>query len=140
MSAEGNEALLRRYVSEIWDNARTQAIDEFLSPSYCRHVSELGPPLNREQQKRLLQSFRAAFPDIRLTLHDVVATENWIAFRSTIHGTHEGEFLGLPSTDKKVTVGLVDMIRIEDGKFVEQWGGPNLLDLAQQLGAKLSPG
>ena len=61
-----------------------------------------------------------------------------IAFRSTMRGTHRGEFLGIPPTGIQVTVGLLDVIRIENGKFVEQWGGPDLLDLVQQLGAEIS--
>jgi predicted ester cyclase len=55
-----------------------------------------------------------------------------------MRGTHQGEFLGIPPTGKQVTVGLVDVIHIENGKFVEQWGGPDLLDLVQQLGGEIS--
>jgi predicted ester cyclase len=53
-------------------------------------------------------------------------------------GTHHGELMGIAPTGKQVTVGLVDMIRVEDGKFVEQWGGPDLFDLLRQLGAVFS--
>ena len=54
-----------------------------------------------------------------------------------MRGTHQGEFLGIAPTGKEVTVSLPDMVRIENGKFVEQWGGPDLFDLIRQLGASV---
>jgi predicted ester cyclase len=52
-----------------------------------------------------------------------------------MRGTHRGEFFGIAATDKRVEFGLLDVIRIEDGKFIEQWGGPNMYDLLRQLDA-----
>ena len=138
MSIEGNKALLRRYIETIWDNQNLAAIDDFLAPSYVRHRSPTTPSLTREGQKELLTKFRIAFPDIHLTVEEMIAEGDRIAFRSTIRGTHQGEFMGIAPTGKHVTVSLLDVIRIEGGRFVEQWGGPDLLSLLQQLGAKVS--
>jgi predicted ester cyclase len=87
-----------------------------------------------------LATMRSAFPDAALTVEDVVAAGDRVAFRSTLRGTHRGEFMGIPPTGRQFTIGLVDIIRIEDGKFVEQWGGPDMLGLLQQLGATVSAG
>lgn len=138
MTTEGNKAQLQRYIERVWHLGELDAVDEFLSPSYRRHVSPESPPLGPAEQKQLLAGFRAAFPDITVTVDEAVAEGEIVAFRSTMRGTHKGEFLGIPPTGKQVTVGLVDMLRFEDGRFAEQWGGPNLLDMARQLGATLS--
>jgi steroid delta-isomerase-like uncharacterized protein len=138
MSTEENKALLRRYIKEVWDKQNPAAVDEFLAPDYKRHRSPTIEPLTRDDQKQLLTKFRAGFPDIQLTVEEIIAEDNRLAFRSTIRATHQNEFLGIAPTGKKVTVGLVDVIHIENGKFVEQWGGPDLLDLVQQLGAEIS--
>jgi len=138
MSTEENKALLRRYIKEVWDEQNPAAVDEFLAPDYKRHRSPTIEPLTRDDQKQLLTKFRAAFPDIQLTVEEIIAEDDRVAFRSTIRATHQNEFLGIAPTGKKVTVGLVDVIHIENGKFVEQWGGPDLLDLVQQLGAEIS--
>jgi len=138
MPAEENKALLRRYIEAVWDNQNPKAVDQFLAPDYKRHRSPTTEPLTREEQKQLLIQFRAAFPDIQLTLEEVIAEGERIAFRSTIRGTHQGELLGIAPTGRQVAVGLVDVIHVEDGKFVEQWGGPDLLDLVKQLGAEIS--
>ncbi len=138
MSTEENKALLRRYIKEVWDKQNPAAVDEFLAPDYKRHRSPTIEPLTRDDQKQLLTKFRAAFPDIQLTVEEIIAEDDRVAFRSTIRATHQNEFLGIAPTGKKVTVGLVDVIHIENGKFVEQWGGPDFLDLVQQLGAEIS--
>jgi len=138
MSAEENKALLHRYIEAVWDKQNPAAVDDFLSPNYKRHRSPTKPPLTREEQKQLLSQFRAAFPDIQLTVEEVIAEDDRIAFRSTIRATHQGELFGIEPTGKQIIVGLVDVIHIENGKFVEQWGGPDLLDLVQQLGAEIS--
>lgn len=135
MHAEENKQLLRRYVSEVWDNGNLEALRDFLAPDYRRHVSPALPPLDLDAQVERLAGFREAFPDIALRIDEITAEDDRISFRSTITGTHQGEFAGLPPTGERVTVGLVDVIRVEGGKFAEQWGGPNMADLFRQLGA-----
>jgi predicted ester cyclase len=138
MKTEETKALLRRYFKTVWDEQNPAAVDDFLAPGYKRHRSPTAAPLTREGQKELLTQFRAAFPDARITLEDVIAEGDRIAFRSTLRATHQGEFLGIAATGKGVEVSLLDVICIEDGKFVEQWGGPDLFSLLQQLGAAFS--
>lgn len=133
MSAEANEQLLARYVREVWDEGNLDALERFLSPSYKRHVSPTLPPLDRNGQIQRLRGFRSAFPDITLTVEDVVAGDDRVAFRSTIRGTHRGPLAGLAATENEIEVTLVDIVRIEDGLFVEQWGGPDMSDLFRQL-------
>ncbi len=138
MSPQDMRQLLNRYVVEVWDNANPLQVDEFLSPGYQRYLPPAAEPLTMSDQKQLLASFQVAFPDVRLTLEDVVVEGDRIAFRSTMRGTHKGVFRGIPPTGKPVTIALLDLIRIENGRFAEQWGGPNMLDLLQQLGAEIS--
>ncbi len=133
MSAEANEQLLARYVREVWDEGNLDALERFLSPSYKRHVSPTLPPLDRNGQIERLGGFRSAFPDITLTVEDVVAGDDRVAFRSTIRGTHRGPLAGLAATENEIEVTLVDIVRIEDGSFAEQWGGPDMSDLIRQL-------
>lgn len=138
MLADDNVALLRRYVKEVWDKESPDAVDVFLAQNYRRHQSPTTEPLTREGQKALLSKFRSAFPDIQLILEEIIAEGDSLAFRSTIRATHKGEFMGIPPTGKQIEISLVDLVHVESGKFVEQWGGPNLLDLVQQIGAEVS--
>jgi predicted ester cyclase len=135
MSIAENKELLARYVTEVWDEANLDAIRKFLSPAFERHLSPLLPAVDLEGQIERLAGFRSAFPDIAVTVEEVIAEGDRVAFRSTMRGTHSGEFAGIAPTGVPVTVGLVDVIRFEDGRFVEQWGGPDLFDMLRQLGA-----
>ena len=139
MSTEENKALVRGYIEQVWHKKNSAALDEFLAENYQRHTSPNTIPLNRDGQKQRLAGIRTAFPDITLTLEEVFAEGDRVGFRSTIRGTHQNIFQGIPSTGRQVTVSLLDIVRVEDGKIVEHWGGPDFLDWLQQLGAVVSP-
>jgi steroid delta-isomerase-like uncharacterized protein len=135
VSAEENEALLRSYMNAVWNAGNPDAAEQYLAPDFRRHTSATATPLDVMGQLQRLHGFRDAFPDAAITIEDVIAAPDRVAFRSTLRGTHLGTFLGIAPTGREVLVGLVDIIRIENGRFVEQWGGPDLFDLMRQLGA-----
>jgi steroid delta-isomerase-like uncharacterized protein len=135
---QSQEKLLQNYLSEVWHHRNPEAVEQFLHPNFQRHVSATGQPLTRDQQKKLLRDFQAAFPDAQITLDQVVVEGEAMAFRSTLQGTHLGIFRGIPPTGRRVTARLVDFVRVQDGLFAEQWGGPDLLDLLLQLGARVA--
>jgi steroid delta-isomerase-like uncharacterized protein len=137
MSEAENKDLLRRYMGDVWEKGDPTAVRRFLAQSYQRHLSPTKPPLDLAAQVERLQGFRSAFPDARITVEDVIAEGDRVAFRSTFRGTHREPFFGIAPTGREVTVGLVDIIRVEDGRIVEQWGGPDVFDLLQQLGASI---
>ncbi len=140
MSTEANKSLVHRYIEEVWDKQNPAAVDEFLAPTYKRYLSPTATPLTREGQRQRLTGFRAAFPDVHLTIEDMFAEGDRITFRSTMRGTHQGVFQGIAPAGKHVTVSLIDIVRVENGQIVEHWGGPDLFDLLQQLGAVVSVG
>lgn len=137
MTADDNARLLERYVREVWDKGNPEAVGLFANEDFRRHGRPGAKPLDLAEQIERLKGFRTAFPDITIHVDEVIANKTHIAFRSTMRGTHRGELMGIPPTGRQVKVQLVDMIRIESGKFAEQWGGPDMLDLLNQLGATI---
>jgi predicted ester cyclase len=135
MSAQENRGVLRRYIGEVWEEQNPTDVRQFLAPNYRRHTSPVAAPLTLDDQLRLRIGFRTVFPNIRIVVEGVIAEGDHIAFRSEVRGTHQGAFLGIAHTGKQVTVGLVDVTRVENGRIAEQWGGPDLIDLLRQLGA-----
>ncbi len=117
MSVSENKVLLRRYVEEVWEKQNPGAVKEFLASNYRRHTSPVAVPLNLDDQVQRLIGFRTAFPDIQIVVEEVFAEGDHIAFRSTMRGTHNGEFMGIAPTGKQVTVGLLDVIRVKDGNI-----------------------
>jgi steroid delta-isomerase-like uncharacterized protein len=81
--------------------------------------------------------FRNAFPDFRAVIHDLIAEDDKVVTRKTFDGTHEGELLGIPPTGKEVTIELIDILRVADGKITDHWSVVDQLGLMQQLGVIL---
>ena len=134
MTAETNKATIRRIVEEIENRDNLALIDELLAPNFVNHTPAPGLPPDGEGIKQLLSMFRAAFPDGVMTIEDMIAEGDKVATRKTYRGTHQGQFLGLPPTGRHVSVGLIDMMCLVDGKVVEHWNVGDDLSLLQRLG------
>jgi predicted ester cyclase len=96
MSAEQNKALVRRFVEEVQSQGNIDALDEICSPEFVNRSSPPGVPSNCEGVKQLTAMFRQAFPDSYFSVEDMMAEEDKVATRKTFHGTHKGEFMGIP--------------------------------------------
>jgi predicted ester cyclase len=134
VSTEENKALVRRFVDEVQSAGNIDAIDEICSPEFVNHSALPGVPPNCEGVKQLAVMFRQAFPDSYFTVEDMMAEGDKVATRKTFHGTHEGEFMGIPPTSRRVSMGLIDIVRIADGRVVEHWSMGDNLGMMQQLG------
>jgi predicted ester cyclase len=139
MSSEENEAIVREAV-EAFNQGDPKAVDRLFAADYVDHdPSRAGLPPGPEGVKQAWSMFRAAFPDLRATIDDSIAEGDKVAVRGKIQGTHEGELMGIPPTGSKVTVELIDINRIENGKLVERWGEADMLGMMRQLGVVPAP-
>ena len=134
MSAEWNVAVVRRIVDGInrWDPFIFQ---ELYHPEVVDRdpLVNQGPGANGIKQAYI--RCREAFPDMHITIEDLIAQGDKVAMRYTLRGTHQGEFEGIPATWRKVTITGIDIYRFSDGKVVEWWHRPDTLALLAQLGA-----
>jgi predicted ester cyclase len=79
---------------------------------------------------------RSAFPDLNITGEKLVADDDNVAIAYTITGTHQGEFMGVAPTGRKISARGVQIARFENGKLVERWGSSDQLGILQQIGVK----
>jgi steroid delta-isomerase-like uncharacterized protein len=136
MSVEQNKALFRRFVEEVFNKGNVNTIDELLASDFAeREELPPGMPRDREGVKQLTRMFRTAFPDFNVSIDDMIAEGDKIVARTTWKGTQKGEFMGIPSSGKRVSFSVIDIIRISGGKFVEHWGLMDNSAMMQQLGA-----
>jgi predicted ester cyclase len=139
MSAEENKALIGRLLQRVRGGWGPDVIEEFFAPSYRRYLNPTTPPLTREGQRDRANRLREAFPDATVTLEDILAEGDRVAYRLTITGAHQAVFQGIPPTGKHVTVSFTAIVRIADGRLIEEWGGLDLFDLRQQLQTDAAP-
>jgi len=140
VSAEDNKALVRRFVDEVQSGGNTDLIDEICSPEFVNHSAPPDLPADREGIKILTTMFRGAFPDSYFTVEDMIAEGDKVVTRKTFRGTHEGEFMSISPSGRTVSVSLIDVVRISDGKVVEHWSVGDDLGMMRQLGVIPQPG
>jgi len=129
---ESNKALVKRYIEETWNKGNTAIIDEVIAPDFIQHVP--GVLQGGAGIKGFFAMLHGAFSNISNTIEDVIAEGDKVVWRSTIRATHTGTFRGLPATGKTVTFSAMNLVRLQDGKIVENWGEQDNLSMLQQLG------
>jgi steroid delta-isomerase-like uncharacterized protein len=112
-------------------------LDELVAPDYTEHSEGFQ---GVEPFKQQLAAFRAAFPDLRVTVDEVLLAEGGrFASRTTVTGTHTGDLMGMPATGRHISVEAVDIGRVENGRAKERWGGLNMYSMLTQLGVIPAP-
>jgi predicted ester cyclase len=129
----------RRLIEESFNQGNFALADEFVAPDAVDHdpatpaqMRELRGP---ELVKRTAGMYRAAFPDVRISVDDVIVAGDKVVLRWHSEGTHRGELAGLAPTGARGSVTGISIDQWKDGKVVETWTEWDNLGLARQLGA-----
>ncbi|ADH64395.1 protein of unknown function DUF1486 [Allomeiothermus silvanus DSM 9946] len=134
--SEANKTIFRRFVDEVINRGDLGAVDELLAPSYHQHDPLIpGLPGGREGAKQLFALLHAGFPDLSVTLEDLVAEGERVAARSRWRGTHRGEFLGIRPTDQVIDFENLELVRIRQGQILKHWGLSRISSILQHLGS-----
>ena len=137
MLLEENKAIVRRMIDTYnqREHFNLDWFDEFIAPNYFDHTNQVGP----EGVKQLFIMGHKGFPDWHEAIEDIIAEGDKVWVRVKCTGTHTGEWnhfgVQFPPTGKKVTMMMVDIWRIVNGKLVEGSEVDDSLDFLKQLGA-----
>jgi steroid delta-isomerase-like uncharacterized protein len=133
--SEGNKFVIRRSFEELWNKGNLSVADELFTPNYAHHDPST-PDVGRgpESEKLRVTLYRTAFPDLRLTIEDIIAEGETVMARWSCRGTHKGDLSGIAPTGKQVTISGMSIARFDSGKMVEGWVNWDALGLMQQLG------
>ncbi len=122
MSEEKNKQVVRRLYEEGWAKGDLAAIDEAFAPEHVLYWNELRPTEQRrtpEEVKAFLQEYRAAVPDLTVTIDNLVADGDMVAVQVTFRGTHEGVYAGMAPTHRMGRFTDMQILRLKDGRIVE---------------------
>jgi predicted ester cyclase len=125
MSADSNKAMIRRYIESFSGKPKDEdALRRFVADAKLReHIG----------------MFEAAFPRYELSADDLIAEGDKVVLRATFHGTHRGDLMGVAPTGKSVTLPLIIVYRIADGKIADHWLAVDRMELMRQLGVLPAP-
>ena len=130
MPAEANKALMRRLFEEGFHSGKLAVVDEIFHPNFVDRSTPEQPP-GTEGVKDYISMVRTGFPDISITIEDLVAEEERVVVRTTWRGTHLGEYEGIAPTGKHVTRSMIQIFHVKDGKLLEEWSEGE--SLSQQI-------
>lgn len=142
MTGEEIKAVVRRIYEEVFNQGNLALVDELFAPDFVDHFADPLPfqPTTTPEAVRWFAGFvRDAFPDLKVTVDDMIVEGDQLAARATWRGTHQHQFGYIPPTGKRITMESVDMARVVDGRITEHWGGWNFESILRQLGALPEP-
>lgn len=135
MGTEQNKALYRRFIDEVFNQGRFERLGEFLAPDYVFRDASPGMAPGPEAIRETVTNFRTAFPDLAITLEELVAEGDKVCARSVMRGTHRGPLFGIAPTGRPVAVAGLTMVRLVEGRLVESWVKNDVTGLMAQIGA-----
>ena len=134
MSA-ANKNIVRRLYEEVWNERKVEVINEIISPSHALHAPNIsGSSIGPEAYKRNVLLFLTGYPDLHWTIEDTIAENDKVVACWTISGTHKGDYMGIPATNKKVSVDGITIHHIADGRIMDSYSNWDVLGMIQQLG------
>ncbi len=125
----------RRLVAEVLNQGNMRTFDEIFADSYVNHTMPVpNLPGTKEGFRKLVLATRQAFPDVRVSMENLVAENDLVVFNDTVLATSRGDFMGVPPTGKPVKWTEIHLFRVSGGKITEHWSNFDQLGILRQLG------
>lgn len=132
------ETFMHRWFDEVWNNKSEKAIDEMCAENVIANGltdAEGNTVRGIDSYKNLFRAFISAYPDIKISVEDVIGEGDKIVARCRVSATHTGDGLGIAPTDQSVEFTGMTIVRIEDGKIAEAWNEFDFMKMYSQIGA-----
>jgi steroid delta-isomerase-like uncharacterized protein len=129
---EANKALIRRFYDHVWNKAEYWAADDLVAPNYIRHAPQ--PIRGRDGIRDIVGQVRAAFPDLFISIEDLLSEGDRVAVRWHAYGQHNGEpFRGIPASGRPAQITGITITHFHNGQISEDWAQWDMLGLIKQL-------
>jgi steroid delta-isomerase-like uncharacterized protein len=138
LQATENKAIFTRFIDAMNthdDEVISSTIDKLFEPDALINTPLPIEATGAEKQKEVFRRLHRAFPDLHVTVEDLIAEADKVVGRNTVTGTHQGEYMGLQPTGKRVTYKEIFIFRLADGRIAETWGVVDVLSQLKQLGS-----
>jgi steroid delta-isomerase-like uncharacterized protein len=135
--SEENKTLVRRWFEEVWNQGRTEAIDQmFAEDGIAYGLSNTpGEEMRGPADFKIFHAaYRGAFPDVKIQVEDIIAEGDKVAARCSVKGKHSGDHLGFKATNVDVGFEGITIVRIRDQKIVEAWNHFDFMNMHRQMG------
>ena len=127
-----NKTVVERLVRDIVNGGQVDLLDEVLADDFMAHGVGSGPA-GPDGMRRLIATWRTAFPDWQDQIEEIVAEGDLVVIKIAARGTHSGPLLGIEPTGEAVQWGMIEMVRLAEGKITEQWGYSDFSKVVRHL-------
>lgn len=129
-----NKEIVIRFNQEFIGQGNLRSFRELVAEDAVNHSAPPGSPNGPQSMSYfILDVLRKGLPDIRVEILDQIAEGDTVATRKVLRGRHTGDFLGIPPSHKEVAIKVIDIIRLQDGRYAEHWGMSDLADVVTAL-------
>ncbi len=128
-----NKEIVLRFNKEFLEGGSTEILKEIVADTFINHTVPANFPKDVSGLIQFISAIHKGFPDLHIDIHEQVGEGDLVATRKTIHGTHLGEIMGKAPTGKKVTMNVMDFVRIKDGKYIDHWGRNDIMQVIERL-------
>jgi steroid delta-isomerase-like uncharacterized protein len=135
LSAEENEAVVRRMIEEVWNDHDFTNFEEVVAENHFDHMAVPEHQRGVAGERHVMEWLLSVFPDHHFDIEDAAADGDTVAVRGTCSATHKGELWGIPPTGERFAVQQSHWFRVSGGKVAEHWAVRDDLGLLKQLGA-----
>jgi predicted ester cyclase len=134
VSIEKNKVAIRRLIEEAINQNKLEVVDEVIASNYVYHGMQ--EVKGTEGMKQFITMLRTTFPDLHITINDILAEGDMVAYRFILRGTFKGEMMGMAPTGKQIAFPEAHFVHLVGGKSVEETPYADSFTLFQQLGVK----
>ena len=132
--------VVERFVEELWNGRRLDVADQIFSEDCVTHQLRSGAlpePAHRgpQEMKEHVSGWLTSFPDLRFAIEQMIVERDRVVSQLVMEGTHQGTWMGIPPTGKRLQIRMITIHRIANGKIAEDWVLVESLGFFQQLGA-----
>lgn len=136
MSMQANKEVVRRFNAEVIAGGNRLVFDALIGAGFVNRSAPPGAPDDKESMWNTFQTvLRPALAQLSVAIHDQIAEDDKVTTRKTITGIHTGTFMGIGATGRTVSIDVIDIVRIVDGRYAEHWGINTLMSVLTMLKA-----
>jgi steroid delta-isomerase-like uncharacterized protein len=134
MPGEESTAIAYRIMDEMFTRGWLEAANEIYATDHVSHDAANPGVDGPEAMKHLVAGYREAFPDLEITVEDVISSGEKVVIRWVARGTHKGTLVNIAPTSRQIVVTGMHILRMQKGKVQEEWVNWDTLGMMQQLG------
>jgi steroid delta-isomerase-like uncharacterized protein len=131
---DDSKGVIRRFFDDVLNGGRLALLDQMIAGAYIEHNPTPNQAPGAAGVRARIAAMRTAFPDVRFVVEEIIAEGPIVAARYRWQGTHEGAFLGIAPTGRRLSVRGMEFYRVEGGRVLEHWDLSDEFGMLTQLG------